>query len=82
VIILRCRWCDIFVLYIHAPIEDKIDDVKDGFYEELELVFVKFRKYYMYTANFGTEMCRSKQRRHFRPTIGMKVYAKLLMIMD
>jgi hypothetical protein len=27
------------------PTEDKIDDVKDGFYEELERVFVKFLKY-------------------------------------
>jgi hypothetical protein len=28
-------WCDIIVLNVHAPIEDKIDDIKDRFYEEL-----------------------------------------------
>jgi hypothetical protein len=31
-IILRGIWCHIFVLNIHAPTEDKIDDVKDSFY--------------------------------------------------
>jgi hypothetical protein len=34
-IILRDRWCHIVVLNVHAPKEDKIDDVKDSFYEEL-----------------------------------------------
>jgi hypothetical protein len=33
-IILRGRWCDIIVLNVHAPTEDKIDDVKDSFYDE------------------------------------------------
>jgi hypothetical protein len=41
-IILGGRWCDIIVLNIHAPAEDKIDDMKDSFYEELEHVFDKF----------------------------------------
>jgi hypothetical protein len=35
-IILRGRWCHIIVLNVHAPTEDKTDDVKDNFYEELE----------------------------------------------
>jgi hypothetical protein len=26
-IILRSRWCDIIVLNVHAPTEDKIDDI-------------------------------------------------------
>jgi hypothetical protein len=34
-IILRGRWCHIIVLIVHAPTEDKTDDVKDSFYEEL-----------------------------------------------
>jgi hypothetical protein len=46
-IILRGRWCHIFVLNIHAPTEDKTDDVKDSFYKELERVFDKFPKYHM-----------------------------------
>jgi hypothetical protein len=39
-IILRGRWCDIIVLNVHAPKEDKIDDIKDRFYEELEQVLI------------------------------------------
>jgi hypothetical protein len=31
-------WCDIIVLNVHAPTEDKDDDVKDSFYEETEQV--------------------------------------------
>jgi hypothetical protein len=31
-IILRGRWCSIIVLNVHAPTEDKIDDIKDRFY--------------------------------------------------
>jgi hypothetical protein len=45
--VLRGRWCHIIVLTVHAPTEDKTDDVKDSFYEELERVFVKFPKYRM-----------------------------------
>jgi hypothetical protein len=41
-IILRGCWCDIIVLNVHAPTDDKIDDMKDGFYEALEYVFDKF----------------------------------------
>jgi hypothetical protein len=37
-IILRGRWCQVIVLNVHAPTEDKTDDVKDSFYEELERV--------------------------------------------
>jgi hypothetical protein len=37
-IILRGRWCHIIDLNVHAPTEDKTDDVKDSFYEELERV--------------------------------------------
>jgi hypothetical protein len=40
-IILRSRWCHIILLNIRAPSEDKIDDVKDSFYEEMERVFDK-----------------------------------------
>jgi hypothetical protein len=43
-IILRGHWCHIIVLNVHAPTEDKTDDVKDSFYEELERVFDKFPK--------------------------------------
>jgi hypothetical protein len=64
-IIPRGRWCHIIVLNVHAPTEDKIDDVKDIFYEELERVFGKFhenpvRKY----------QCQIDREDNFKPTIG------------
>jgi hypothetical protein len=45
-VILRGRWCGIIVLNVHAPTEDRIDEIKDRFYsyEELEHVFDKFPK--------------------------------------
>jgi hypothetical protein len=43
-IILRGCWFHIIVLTVHAPTEDKTDDVKDSFYEELERIFDKFPK--------------------------------------
>jgi exonuclease III len=46
-IILRGRLYHIIVLNVHAPTEDKIDDVKDSFYEELDRIFDKFPKYHM-----------------------------------
>jgi hypothetical protein len=45
-IILRGRWYHIIVLNVHAPTEDKTDDVKHSFYLELERVFDKFPKYH------------------------------------
>jgi hypothetical protein len=60
-ITLRGRWCHIIVLNVHAPTEDKTDDVKDSFYEELERMFDKFSKYHMkillggFSANVGRE---------------------------
>jgi hypothetical protein len=35
-IVLRGRWCNIIVLNVHAPGEEKSDDSNDSFYEELE----------------------------------------------
>jgi hypothetical protein len=46
-IILRGHWCNIIILNVHAPTEDKIVDTKDRFYVELEQVFYKFPKYHM-----------------------------------
>jgi hypothetical protein len=62
-IILRGPWCHIIVLKVHAPTEDKTDDVKDSFYEELEHVFDKFLKYHMKIVR--RFQCQSRQGRHF-----------------
>ena len=46
-IVLRGRWCNIIVLNVHAPCEEKSDDSKDSFYEELQQVFDRCPKYRM-----------------------------------
>jgi exonuclease III len=68
-ITLKGRWCDTIVLNAHAPTEDKDDDIKDSFYEELEQVFDQFPRYHMkillgdYNAKVGREDI-------FKPIIG------------
>jgi exonuclease III len=58
-ITLKDSWCDIIVLNVHAPTEDKDDVIKDIFYEELEEVFDQFPRYHMkillgdFNANMG-----------------------------
>jgi hypothetical protein len=70
-IILRGRWCHNIVLNVHASTEDKTDDVKDSFYEELERVFDKYPKYHTkillryFNAKVGKEDI-------FKPTISNK----------
>ena len=44
---LRGHWCNIIVLNVHAPSEDKSGGAKDSLYEELEQVFYHFPKYRM-----------------------------------
>jgi hypothetical protein len=46
-IILRSCCHDLIVLSVHDPSENRTDDMKDSFYEELEYVFYKFPKYHM-----------------------------------
>jgi hypothetical protein len=67
-IILRGRWCHIIVLNVHAPTDNKTDDVKDSFYEEFVRVFDKFPKHMKvligdFNAKVGTEDM-------FKPIIG------------
>jgi hypothetical protein len=63
-IILRGCWCRIIVLNVPAPTEDKIDDLKDSFYEELECVFNKFLKCHMQIllGDFNAEVGREDFR--------------------
>jgi endonuclease/exonuclease/phosphatase family metal-dependent hydrolase len=69
--ILRGRWCNIFVLNVHAPCEDKSDDVKDSFYEELARVFDQFPRYDMniLLGDFNAKVGREDI---FKPTVGNK----------
>ena len=46
-VVLTGHWFNIIVLNVHAPSEEKSDDLKDGFYEELEQIFYNFLKYHV-----------------------------------
>jgi exonuclease III len=63
-ITLKGHWCDIIVLNVHAPNEDKDDVIKDSFCEELEQVFDQFPMYHM--KNFARRFqCKGKEGGHF-----------------
>jgi hypothetical protein len=68
-IILRGCWCHIIVLNIHAPTENKTDDVKDSFYEELEHVFDKFPKYHT-KIMLGDLNAKCQCKNIVKPTVG------------
>jgi hypothetical protein len=77
---VKGRWCDIIALNVHAQTEDKDNDIKDSFYEEIEEVFGQFPTNHMknlkrdFNANLGREDI-------FKPIIGNEsVYMKLVMI--
>jgi hypothetical protein len=46
-IILRGHWCNVIVLNVRAPSEEKSDDSKDSYNEILEQCFDHFPKYLM-----------------------------------
>jgi hypothetical protein len=65
---LKGHQCDVIVMNVHAPTEDK-DYIKDSFYEELEQVFDQYPRYHMkilleaFNAKVGREDI-------FKPIIG------------
>jgi exonuclease III len=68
-IILIGRRCNVIVLNVHAPCEDKGDDEKNSFYEELWRVFDQFPRYdiKILLGDFNTKAGRENI---FKPTIG------------
>ena len=67
--VLRGRWCNIFVLNVHASSQEEGDDSKGSFDEELEQVFDHFPKYRMkiILGDFNVKVDRENT---FKPTIG------------
>jgi hypothetical protein len=74
-IILRGYWFQINVLNVHAPTEDKTDDMKGSFYKEFEHAFDKLPKYHvkMLLRDFNAKVGKEDIS---KPTVGMKVYVK------
>jgi hypothetical protein len=80
-IILRCCWCNIIAVNVHAPCEDTSDDIKDSFYEQLRHVFDQFPRYDMKIV-LGDFNAKVRGEDIFKPTIGRRVHTKLVMIME
>jgi hypothetical protein len=74
-IILRDR-CFYIILNVHAPTEDKINDLKDSFCGEQEGVFNKFPKYHMkmLLEDFNPKVGREDI---FKPTVGNESLHKI-----
>jgi hypothetical protein len=70
-IILRGLCFHIIVLNVHSPTEDKIDDVKDSFYDDFESIFDIFPKYHMKIL-LGYFNCKVGRDDIFKPTTGNK----------
>ena len=68
-IVLRGHWCNIIILNVHAPSEEKSDSSKDSFYEELEEVFNHFPKYDMKNL-LGDFNAKVGRENIFKPTVG------------
>ena len=66
--VTRGRWFNIIVLNVHAPSEEKSDDSKDSFYEQLEQVYDHFPKYHkkILLGDFNEKLGRENI---FKPTI-------------
>jgi hypothetical protein len=65
---LRGHWCNISIVNLQAPGEEKSDDSKDRFYEELEQVFNHFHKYHMKIL-FGDFNANVWRENIFKPAI-------------
>jgi exonuclease III len=67
-LVIGCRCCDIIVLDVQARTEDKMDDMKDRFYDELERVFDKYLKCHMKIL-LGDFNSKVQRENIFKPTI-------------
>jgi exonuclease III len=80
-IILRGRRCNLIVLNVHAPCDDKSDDVKDNFCEKLGCVFDQFPGYDMkiLLGDFSAEVDRKISSNRQSET---RFYMRLVIIME
>jgi hypothetical protein len=72
--------CSIIVLNMHATTEDKCDDTKDSFYEDLQHVFNQFLNFYiniLLDFNAEVEIRYSQTNNH----VAIKAYTNLTMMM-
>jgi hypothetical protein len=68
-IVLKGLWCNITVVIVHAPSQEKNDYSKDSFYDELEQIFHKFPGYNTKIL-FGDFNAKVGKEYILKPTIG------------
>jgi hypothetical protein len=68
-VVLRGRWFNIIVLNMYAPSDEKSDEAKDRFYEDLVQVFYHFLKCHIkiLLQDFNAKL---ERQNIFKPTIG------------
>jgi hypothetical protein len=66
---------------VHATSEEKSDDLKDSFYEELEQVFYHFPQYHMKVLLEDFNEKKWGERMFSNRQSGMRTYIMLVMIM-
>jgi len=80
-IVLRGHWCNIITWNVHAQSEEKSDDSRDNFYEELEQVFDHFPKYYV-KIMLGDLNAKVWRKNTFKNRqLGTRVYIRIVIIM-
>ena len=78
---LRGRWRNIILVNVHAPSEEKSEESKESFCEELEQVFDHFPKYRMkillgdFNAKVGERLFSNQQ-------LDRRVSIRIVMIME
>ena len=65
---------------MHEPSEDKSDDSKDSFYEELEQIFENFTKYQSKILSKGFKQ-KWRERIFSKPQLKVKIYIRILITM-
>jgi hypothetical protein len=79
-IILRGRWCNIIVPNVHAPCEDKYNDVNNSFYEKLGRVLNQFPSNdTKILLDFNANVCREDI---IKRQSGTTFHTKLVLIME
>jgi hypothetical protein len=73
-IILRGCWCHNIVLKVYASTEDKTDDLKETFYEVLELCLIYSRYTIPYENSVGRFQYQKAGKTFLNRQLGMKMW--------